>query len=246
MLSSNHALREQSQLLRGQILAGLNVWRSTESEQSERSEFPAFRETLRRYLGIPEGEDRRVVCQVSGVKGSDVIAAHIFPATANATLLPLIGLEPTDVNNERNGLFLANGIEKAFDRQQVTFTLGADGQLRLRVLDGKLHNISCIKYSGWSNKDKNSNTLGPVGEPSFESLEGKVLNFATETPPFRRLLALHSELSSIKVLVNAWKPLDKAALDKDMQNLPDFRRLSGPNPLFPIEAFELDEAKREE
>jgi hypothetical protein len=69
------------------------------------------------------GKKAKVSCMVSKFKGygKEVIAAHIAPCTSLVSKLKYVGLEKCDVNNVRNGLFLAFGIEKAFDKLQISF-----------------------------------------------------------------------------------------------------------------------------
>jgi len=79
-----------------------------------------FRNDLKKHLGY--GKDAKVSCMVSKFKGNgkEVIAAHIAPSSSPCKL-KYVGLEKVDVNNVRNGLFLAFGIEKAFDKLQISF-----------------------------------------------------------------------------------------------------------------------------
>ena len=191
-------LRHQGILMRGHLLATLNLWRATLSfsetsdRASERPENVDTRRILAEYIGRPEGSDARSCCQVSDAKGSDIIAAHIFPATQNPKLLTLVNLESTDVNNPRNLLFLAKGIEAAFDRMQVTFTMDSEGTLRLRILDDRLSNVSFRAYKGYNRKKK---VFEPITEKSAErflALEGHPLRYNEDTPPFCRLLAIHA------------------------------------------------------
>lgn len=239
LLVNREELSEQGQLLRGHLIAEMNVWRTSLSE-GDPSETPDFRLVLQKYLADPDDVDRRVRCQVSGRRGPNgpgfaaVIGAHIWPERANAELLVNIGLEPTDLNDARNGLFLLNGIEKAFDRQQLTFTLliiDSVKELRLRILDKRLAEISALKYVG--GKDVTRWPQAGANDPTFMSLEGKKLNYNENTPPFRRLLALHAELSVSTAQVRGWNPLSPVDLANEMGNLPQFRRLSDDDvPLF--------------
>lgn len=65
----------------------------------------------------------KVACMVSGLLGSheQVLAAHIHPQSSPIDTLNYAGLTRAEVDSVRNGLLLGVGIEKAFDRLDISF-----------------------------------------------------------------------------------------------------------------------------
>ena len=84
-----------------------------------------FRGDLKRALGLHDTKKKKVLvpCMVSGHEGNgeQVLAAHIIPCAGDPRKLSYLGLTATDVSSTKNGLFLAEGIEKAFDKMELTF-----------------------------------------------------------------------------------------------------------------------------
>ncbi len=80
---------------------------------------PNFRQILTNALG----HGRTAQCMVSGLMGNgeQVIAAHIIPSASNELVMSDLGLSVHDLNDVRNGLFLAVEIERAFDKLQISF-----------------------------------------------------------------------------------------------------------------------------
>ena len=81
----------------------------------------------------------------------------------------------------------------------------------------------------------------PITEKSAEkflALEGHPLRYNEDTPPFRRLLAIHAEMSVDHAKVNGWSVVNANDVVMDMKNLEKFRRVSGNTALFPAEETE--------
>jgi hypothetical protein len=110
--------------------ANLNPW--AQGPGSSRSERHNMAAELQKYYG------KRECMVVSSTKPVNVIGAHIWPLHAFPERMVELELDFDAVHHARNGLFLTKGIEKAFDKLQVTFLLDKEGVFRLRVLDDKL------------------------------------------------------------------------------------------------------------
>ena len=89
---------------------------SSSASSSSSSAAPAASRTVKDAHG-------GVACMVSGQLGSEkqVICAHIHPHSSPIDILNYAGLTRAEVESERNGLLLAEGIEDAFDRLDLSF-----------------------------------------------------------------------------------------------------------------------------
>lgn len=65
----------------------------------------------------------KVKCMLTGFfgDGKSVIAAHILPHSSKAEVTQLAGIEHSELNDPRNCLLLAEEIEEAFDRLDISF-----------------------------------------------------------------------------------------------------------------------------
>ena len=163
----------------------LNPWeresdRTTESKRSEK-----FRKKVIAYYGRATNSKKNVKCQVldeltpNGEAQDKIIAAHIWKASTRGKGLGDFGLQASDVNSARNGLFLTKGIEDAFDNQQVCFLYNVlESRLVLWVAD---HAIMSKTILGSTRK--------------FSDVHQKPLLCSPNHLPFRRLLAWHARLT---------------------------------------------------
>jgi hypothetical protein len=201
----------------------LNPWaQGPGSARSERHDMVA-------ELALYYGEKKCMV--VPSTKVKNVIGAHIWPLHAFPGRMVELGLHHAAVHHARNGLFLTCGIEKAFDKLQVTFLLDKEGGFRLRVLDNKLAQVSFINYSG--NQDK-SKWGSSVSTTNFKAIDGDELVFPANKPPYRRLLWLHAHWALRHMLTMQWEPIDPLAVQAE-GDLSTMRKLSETNPFSKIE-----------
>ena len=70
-------------------------------------------------------ETIKVKCMISGVESNridSISAMQILPPdTSTPRMLRMLKMQPEDLHSMRNGLFLAHGIEKAFQQLEVSF-----------------------------------------------------------------------------------------------------------------------------
>lgn len=163
----------------------LNPWeresaRTTGSKRSDK-----FRKNVISYYRLISQSKKNVKCQILDKftpieEAQDkIIAAHIWKASTRGKGLEEFGLEETNVNSSRNGLFLTKGIEEAFDKQQVCF----------------LYNILESKLVLWI-ADSNIMTKTIEGSTSkFSDVHQRPLICPANCLPYRRLLSWHARLT---------------------------------------------------
>jgi hypothetical protein len=203
--------------------ANLNPWaQGPGSSRSERHDIAA---KLQNYYG------KRECMVVSSTKPVNVIGAHIWPLHAFPERMVELELDFDAVHHARNGLFLTKGIEKAFDKLQVTFLLDKEGVFRLRVLDDQLAKVSIVDYSGCQDKEK---WAASPAKKNFKLVDGKELVFPPDKPPYRRILWLHAHWALRHMLTMRWEPVNRLAVQAE-GDLSAMRKLSEANPFSKID-----------
>ena len=151
-----------------------------------------FRAELKKHLGY--SRRAKVSCMVTKLKGNgeQVIAAHIVPCSSSPLKLKYIGMGKDDVNNVRNGLFLAFGIEKAFDKLQISFIKShpLKDELYLRIWDDK-----CRTTPLWEGHQQ---TIG--------DFDGRPLLLGSHNP-FKRCLSYQAYQAHLNSYANEDTPL---------------------------------------
>ncbi len=169
------AQQELKQVVTVVAASALDLWEGRSTTNSERKQFRA--ELFKHYYKLQEPPADTATCMVSGIAlpSSDVTAAHIWPARARSAMAALFGLKLQDLNSYRNGILMADSLERQFDAQRVAFSYDfMTDKFAFHVLDPKLKKQT------------------PAGlKVTFESLEGKVLQHPSDKVPFRRLLVWH-------------------------------------------------------
>jgi len=119
------------------------------------------------------------VCMASGMSGNgdQVVCAHIAPCSSKESLLAKVGLTKADVGSIRNCLFLARGLEIAFDNLQLSFirdrTKPLNSNLFLKIWDD-----SCRSHKLWAD----------CGAATIGDYDGSELNLNGHEP-FKRALS---------------------------------------------------------
>jgi hypothetical protein len=114
-----------------------------------------LRNLLKEHLGYKDSKRKKakVRCMVSGElgNGEEVIGAHIIPCASEEKKLRHLGMQLQDLSSVQNGLFLASGIEDAFDKLKLSFVKSNPlvEKLFLKIWDG-----SCRQTSIWPNSSK--------------------------------------------------------------------------------------------
>lgn len=135
-------LRQQTLRQEAAFFAGGGTHRSNDSQQAFK------RQLVERYQNGVKGKMREgrqhwvtLRCIVTGsvVKYEDCIAGHLLPHSAMQSMAEF-GLDPTDINDVRNGLLWAKGIEQVFHPPGRVCILHdfLHNQLRFFVLDPQL------------------------------------------------------------------------------------------------------------
>jgi len=118
-----------------------------------------------------------------------IIAGHIWSSCTRGKGLKEFGLKESDLNEPRNGLLLAEAIEKAFDTKRVCFMWDPlQKQIKLCVLDPSLRNDHVL----------------PSKSTYFKDIDGKPLHHPVDKIPFRRILKWHAELSFGEARAHHW------------------------------------------
>ena len=155
----------------------------------------------------------KVACMVSGELGShtQVIAAHIHPHCSPIDTLNYAGLTRAEVDSVRNALLLADGIEKAFDRLDISFVplspvtpdrfvlkiwtsagLAASG-----VVGKKGYHIGDVRPLPIWNSKKQQHSIG-----EYEGSE--LLYGPSSSAPLRRALSYQAWLAYDRALKQGW------------------------------------------
>lgn len=123
-----------------------------------------------------------VKCMVSGAMckhdSDNVIGAHIIPCRVTSDKLEHLGLTTRDISGVRNGLFLANNVEKAFDSLKLSFIKSPNPLSDALVL--KIWDDSCRGTPIWAG---HATVIG--------DLDGRELVLGSHNP-FRRALSYHA------------------------------------------------------
>jgi hypothetical protein len=190
MLRSDFALAEVRRLRRA-----IDCWHTNNRTMVESAQ---FKHDVIYHYGKQETVDTtgRIVtakCMISDrvyIYG-DLCPAHLVKH-CKPELMTFYGLEPTDIDNPRNGILLLKAIEVAFDHKDVCFlwnpfNLG----LYLRVLSPTLA----------------SERIHPTSSSelrTFADINNAVLMHNVNKFPYRRILSMHAKLSFSRALRFGW------------------------------------------
>ena len=139
----------------GQVSAiSFNLWTESKVSNSKtsRSDNPNYRNELRVKLNYIH--PKLPVCMVSGKSGNgeQVVCAHIVPCSSLESSLAKVGLTKADVASIRNCLFLAKGLETAFDNLQLSFIRSPTNPLNSNLFL-KIWDDSCRSHKLWVGLD---------------------------------------------------------------------------------------------
>ena len=192
----------------------LNPWLQTDAASVETT--PSEREMFKQELRAnyqPDEEPGMLTCMAFGARlpSAKVRAAHIWPARARSVLVnSWFGLSQGDLETCRNGLLLAESIEKNFDDLRIAFSYHVDeDSFRVRILDHRLRGPA--QFIG---------ELGPG--TTYSSIDGRPLLLSSSCKkPFRRLLYYHYANALEQARVRRWTitpetpqvPADQKVLD---------------------------------
>ena len=124
-----------------QAMVQNNPW--TESKISKGERDGSCRKKMEKLLGCNK-KTKKPKCSVTGIRGnaSEVICAHIIPCSSTSHQLIIVGLTVRNVNETKNLVFLAYGIERCFDKLQLSFmkTNPLEDKLTLKIWDDDIRN----------------------------------------------------------------------------------------------------------
>ena len=170
------------------------------------------RKNFLKHCGI---QNDQPTCMCSGIKHKKVQVAHILPKSSKQMIL--LNLRINDINDTRNLLWLAPGIEKAFDRMQLSFipclTEGLIQKYKLKIWDPECLNVRIL------NNDMTSKTIGDLVQEDV-SLDFTIKSGQSEHSFFRRCLAYQALCSYY------YKEGEFPSSSNDVDNLGDFSSLS--------------------
>jgi hypothetical protein len=130
-----------------------------------------------------------------------VRASHIWKFCTGGEGLSEFCIDEGQINSERNGLLLAEGIELAFDEKRIAFFYNfLHDRFELCVLDGGLLDQPIVTLDDRGRQELIRAAQGlqkadDVAIPTFREIEGHILECPEGHVPFRRLLAWHYRCS---------------------------------------------------
>jgi len=157
------------------------------SQKERRNNFQ--RQDLFRHHGL---EERTVTCMFTGARGK-VKLAHLLPINVDYSVVRGLRME-NQLNSFRNNLILSENIEKAYDKQRISFTQHPTliDKFIMKVWDdtvldepifGQLNDSDAPKLSQFTNCLLNASIDMPLNGPH---------------QPFKRILAYHDFMCFMK------------------------------------------------
>ncbi|KAG2499060.1 hypothetical protein HYH03_003245 [Edaphochlamys debaryana] len=163
-----------------------------------------------------------------------LVAGHLFAVRWTRYASIMMGKD-FRVNSPKNGIIWNSAIEHAYERQRICFSYsGLGSEFILHVLDKSLLEK---KLSAVGQHKTDPDFVQALGDDTFESLQGKRVNFtgAEGKGPLKRALALHAKLA----LENCAK-IYPADFDPRKFNFDDMSEHEGKEELMKLWLDELD------
>lgn len=182
-------------------------WSESKRTKGEQKEFRT--DLINFYQREDPQNPNNLICMVlnQSLPKAAVIASHIWKSCTRGKGLDRFGLDATDLNSPRNGLLLAEPIEKAFDVLDVCFVYNTFNKcLTFHVLNPALLQIVV-------------NPLDP--NSTFGQLHGRPLQHPANAVPYRRILGLHAKAAFRDARTKRW------ISDTDYNQFQDYLELSG-------------------
>jgi hypothetical protein len=172
----------------------MDKWTSSKRTRVEQND---FKESLISYYQCAHSTDSKVVkCMVlnSFFPRHLVKASHIWKYCTEGEGLKEFGLQPSDLNNPRNGILMCEAIEEAFDVKQLCFLIDRihSDDLFIKVLDRNLLDTA------------QSPIVCQGSTMRLCDINGWKLQCPTEFLPFRRILDFHAKCSYEKAINKGW------------------------------------------
>mmetsp|Transcript_8931 Transcript_8931/g.12389 ORF Transcript_8931/g.12389 Transcript_8931/m.12389 type:complete len:223 (-) Transcript_8931:175-843(-) len=198
----------------------LNCWRINNRTMVESTE---FKRSVINYYGRAvdvdsNGKILSARCMVSNdvFSYNELTPAHLVKHST-PQLMRCYGLQPSDIDNPRNGVLILKAIEESFDRLDTCFLFNSfSGKLTFKVLRPYLMECRICP---------SSNTV----MKTFGDIDGKELQLPTDSGscPYKRVLSMHAKYAFARALQYGWivptETLDTyfSVSDEDLEE-PDF------------------------
>ncbi|PRP75398.1 hypothetical protein PROFUN_15712 [Planoprotostelium fungivorum] len=160
-----------------------------------------FKNSLISYYDRKDPQSSDIKCMVLDrfYPQDKVRGSHIWKYATYGEGLDEFGLKEDDVNKERNGLLLGEGIEQAFDSKQLCFLYDALNTKKfvVKVLDPDLL--------------RSSTPVSPSQTRTFSDINNLPLCLPADRSPFRRLLSWHAKCTYTTALKKKW--IEQPAFD---------------------------------
>ncbi|PRP74254.1 hypothetical protein PROFUN_12001 [Planoprotostelium fungivorum] len=175
----------------------LDIWTPSKRTLVDSTE---FKNSLISYYDRKDPRSSDIKCMVLDrfYPRDKVRGSHIWKYATYGEGLDEFGLKEDDVNKERNGLLLGEGIELAFDSKQLCFLYDPiNTKFIVKVLDPGLL--------------QSSTPVSPSQTRTFSDINNLPLCLPAGRSPFRRLLSWHAECTYTTALKKTW--IDQPAFD---------------------------------
>ncbi|PRP73016.1 hypothetical protein PROFUN_17011, partial [Planoprotostelium fungivorum] len=175
----------------------LDIWTPSKRTLVDSTE---FKNSLISYYDRKDPRSSDIKCMVLDrfYPRDKVRGSHIWKYATYGEGLDEFGLKEDDVNKERNGLLLGEGIELAFDIKQLCFLYDPiNTKFIVKVLDPGLL--------------QSSTPVSPSQTRTFSDINNLPLCLPAGRSPFRRLLSWHAECTYTTALKKTW--IDQPAFD---------------------------------
>ncbi|PRP83244.1 hypothetical protein PROFUN_09456 [Planoprotostelium fungivorum] len=175
----------------------LDIWTPSKRTLVDSTE---FKNSLISYYDRKDPRSSDIKCMVLDkfYPRDRVCGSHIWKYATYGKGLDEFGLKEDDVNKERNGLLLGDGIEQAFDSKQLCFLYNPiNAKFIVKVLDpGLLQSLTPVS---------------PSQTRTFSNINNLPLCLPAGCSPFQRLLSWHAECTYTTALKKSW--IDQPAFD---------------------------------
>lgn len=195
-----------------------DIWTDRKRSEQEQADFRAL--LIREYERGGPSADSPVRCMVLDQPlrhGDHVKASHIWKSATRGRGLEMFNLSPDALNDYRNGLLIAAGIEEAFDSKRLCFVYDiTTKRILVHVLDPAL----LVDPTTLQGPARDAVMASRHLNIPFREIHGRPLLHPPNKSPFHRILSFHAKCSFYQAKLSKW------ITDEQYDEFRDYWRLS--------------------